>query len=123
MLNSMTSTQPRQRLSLTALLAVACSLSACNGAVETALAQTDKCSAQVIVRHVAEPDSALLADLERTNELTLEPLGVITRDLRVYTLRAAGTNDDCIAAIYRLRRDDRVRSVDLDVRREIHDQS
>jgi len=48
---------------------------------------------------------------------------VITRDLHVYRLRAAGTNDDCIAAIYRLRHDDRVRSVDLDVRRGIHDQS
>ena len=123
MLNPMTSTQSRQRLSLAALVAVGCALAACSGAVETALAETDQCSLQVIVRHVAEPDSALLADLGQTNELTLEPLGVIARDLRVYTLRAAGTNDDCIAALYRLRRDDRVRSVELDARRGIHDQS
>ena len=127
MRNPMTNTRTRQwRLSLAALLtpfAVACSLTACSGAVETALADTNECSVQVIVRHAAEPDSALLADLEQTNALTLEPVGVITRDLRVYTLRTAGTNDDCIAAIDRLRRDDRVRSVDLDARRGIHDQS
>jgi hypothetical protein len=96
-------------------------LTACSAAVETALAETGECSVQVIVRHAAEPDSALLAEVERQNALTLEPVGVITRDLRVYTLRAAGTNDDCIAAIERLRRDDRVRSVDLDVRRGLHD--
>ncbi|HEY3515987.1 MAG TPA: hypothetical protein VGL98_02990 [Gammaproteobacteria bacterium] len=104
-------------------LAVACSLTACSGAVETALAQERKCSVQVIVRHAAEPDSALLADLGRTNALELEPVGVITRDVRVYTLRAPGTNDDCIAAMDRLRRDERVRSVDLDARRGVHDQS
>ena len=127
MRNPMTNTRTRQwRLSLAAFLtpfAVACSLTACSGAVETALADTNECSVQVIVRHAAEPDSSLLADLERTNALTLEPVSVITRELRVYTLRTAGTNDDCIAAIYRLRRDDRVRSVDLDARRGIHDQS
>jgi hypothetical protein len=127
MLDPMTTSRTRQRrFSLAHLLApfaVACSLTACSGAVETALADTNECSAQVIVRHAAEPDSALLADLERTNALTLEPVSVITRDLRVYTLRTAGTNDDCIAAIHRLRRDDRVRSVDLDARRGIHDQS
>jgi len=124
----MTSTRTRRRrFSLAVLLvpfAAACALSACSGAFETALAaETDVCTVQVIVRHAAEPDGALLADLERANALTLEPVGVITRDLRVYKLRAAGTNDDCIAAIYRLRRDDRVRSVDLDARRGIHDQS
>ena len=127
MRNAMTNTRTQcQRLFVARLLApfaVACSLTACSGAVETALAEPGECSVQVIVRHAAEPDSALLADLERTNALTLEPVGVITRDLRAYTLRAAGTNDDCIAAMYRLRRDDRVRSVDLDVRRGIHDQS
>lgn len=121
-----TNTRPRQwRFSgvVLAPFAIACSLAACSGTVETALADAGECSVQVIVRHAAEPDSALLADLGRANSLTLEPIGVITRDLRVYTLRAAGTNDDCIAAIYRLRRDDRVRSVDLDVRRGIHSQS
>jgi len=118
---------PNRRLSAASLLAPlasACSLTACSGQIDTALAQApNECSVQVIVRHAAEPDSALLADLGRKNALTLEPLGVITRDLRVYTLRAAGTNDDCIDAMYRLRRDERVRSVDLDARRGLHDQS
>ena len=118
---------PNRRLSAASLLAPlasACSLTACSGQIDTALAQApNECSVQVIVRHAAEPDSALLADLGRKNALTLEPLGVITRDLRVYTLRAAGTNDDCIDAMYRLRRDERVRSVELDARRGLHDQS
>jgi len=104
-------------------LAVACSLAACSGAVESALAQEGKCSVQVVVRHAAEPDSALLAELGRANGLELEAVGVITRDVRVYTLRATGTNEDCIAAMDRLRRDERVRSVDLDARRGVHDQS
>lgn len=123
----MINTRARQRrLSLAIVLAPLAfggALTACSAAVETALAETGECSVQVIVRHAAEPDSALLAELERQNALTLEPVGVITRDLRVYTLRAGGTNADCIAAIERLRRDDRVRSVDLDARRGLHDQS
>ena len=127
MLHPRTNAQMRhRRLSAADYLApfaIACSLTACSGAIETAVAQEGQCSVQVIVRHAAEPDSALLADLGRTNALELEPVGVITRDVRVYTLRAAGTNDDCIAAIYRLRRDERVRSVDLDARRGLHDQS
>lgn len=116
-----------KRLSAASLLApfaVACCLTACSGQIDTALAQTpNECSVQVIVRHAAEPDSELLADLGRKNALTLEPVGVITRDLRVYALRAAGTNDDCIDAMYRLRRDERVRSVELDARRGLHGQS
>src|SRR5262245_57866371 len=127
MLYPRTNTRMRHRRSSVAfflgLLGVACALVGCSGAVETALAQESKCSARVIVRHAAEPDSALLADLGRTNALELEPVGVITRDVRVYTLRADGTSDVCIAAIDRLRRDGRVRSVDLDERRRLHDQS
>jgi hypothetical protein len=123
MLDQCTNTRTRhRRLSAAALLApfaIACS----SEGVDIALAGADECSLQVIVRHAAEPDNALLADLERKNALVLEPVGVITPDLRVYTLRAAGTSDDCTAALDRLRRDERVRSVDLDVRRELHDQS
>ena len=127
MLNQRTNTRTRHRrfsaAKFLALFAFTCTITACSAQVDTAVAASDECSVQVIVRHAAEPDSALLADLGLRNELELEPVGVITRDLRVYTLRAAGTNDDCIAAMYRLRRDERVRSVDLDVRRGLHDQS
>ena len=127
MLNQRTNTRMRhRRLSAAVFLApfvIACSITACSAQIDTALAQTNECSVQVFVRHATEPDGALLADLGRRNALTLEPVGVITRDLRVYTLRAAGTNDDCIDAMYRLRRDERVRSVDLDVRRGLHERS
>ena len=127
MLNQRTNTRTPHRLLSGAVFlapfAIACSITACSGQIDTALAEINECSVQVIVRHATEPDSALLADLARRNALTLEPVGVITRDLRVYTLRAAGTNDDCIDAMYRLRRDERVRSVDLDVRRGLRDQS
>jgi hypothetical protein len=44
-------------------------------------------------------------------------------DTATVAARAAGTNDDSIAAMYRLRRDERVRSVDIDVRRGLHDRS
>jgi hypothetical protein len=76
----------------------------------------------VIARFATEPNGALLADIGRTNEVELEPLGTITDDLRVYKLRAIGSDDDCNAAIERLRRDERVTSVDLDARRSLHNE-
>lgn len=102
-------------------LAVACAIGGCKErATETALAGNAECS--VIARFASAPDGALLADLERTNAVKLEPLGAITADLRVYRLRAVGRDDDCIAAMERLRRDERVRSVDLDAQRELHNE-
>ena len=102
-------------------LAVACVIGGCKERVtDTTLAENAECS--VIARFAAEPDAALLANLGRTNEVALEPLGAITNDLRVYRLRAVDPNDDCIAAIERLRRDERVTSVDLDARRELHNE-
>ena len=100
-------------------LAAACAIGGCKQrATETALAENAEC--RVIARFTASPDSALLSDLERTNAVEIEPLAAITDDLRVYRLRAVGQDEDCVAAIERLRRDDRVRSVDLDARRELH---
>lgn len=77
---------------------------------------------RVIVRFATEADDAVLADLARQNSLELDPIGAITRDLGVYTLRADGSDADCAAAIDRLRRDERVRSVDIDEQREIHEE-
>jgi hypothetical protein len=76
----------------------------------------------VIVRFATEPNDELLADVERANVLELEPAGAITNDLGAYTLRPVGAAGDCGAAIERLRSDARVRSVDLDARRELHDE-
>lgn len=102
-------------------LAVACAIGGCRErGVDSALAQNEDCS--VIARFTTEPDDALLADLERINSVELEPLGAITDDLRVYRLHAVGSDDGCSAAIERLRRDARVRSVDLDARRELHEE-
>ena len=88
----------------------------------TSHAQSAECTARVIVRLAPRPTDALLADLQRANALELEPQGEITDDLRVYVLRVAGSDEDCVAAIDRLRRDERVRSVDLDARRQLHDE-
>jgi hypothetical protein len=86
----------------------------------SALVENAECS--VIARFTAEPDSELLGDIGRTNDVALEPLAAITDDLRVYSLKAAGPDDDCMAAIERLRSDERVRSIELDARRELHNE-
>lgn len=114
---------PRRRLPGAVALvtiAVACAIGGCKERVaETTFAPKAECS--VIARFTTEANSALLADLERMNAVELEPLSAITDDLRVYRLHAVGSDDDCIAAIERLRRDERVRSIDLDARRELHE--
>jgi hypothetical protein len=102
-------------------LAVAYAIGGCKERVaETAFAPKAECS--VIARFTTEANSALLADLGRMNAVELEPLSAITDDLRVYRLHVVGSDDDCIAAIERLRHDERVRSVDLDARRELHEE-
>ena len=102
-------------------LAVACTIGGCRErATETALAEDAECS--VIARFATEPNGALLADVERATGVELEPLGTITDQLRVYRLRAVGPDDDCNAAIERLRSDERVTSVDLDARRSLHNE-
>ena len=102
-------------------LAVVYVISGCKLGGAAALARTAEGSVRVIVRFASEADDALLSELERAHALELEPVGAITADLRVYTLRAVGSDDECRAAIDRLRRDERVRSLDLDARREHHE--
>lgn len=104
------------------IVVAACSGAGCNGrSLDAALARNAECSVRVIMRFAGAPDSARLADLERTNAIELEPLDTITNDLRVYMLHAAGS-DECAAAIDRLRRDEGVRSIDVDARRELHEE-
>lgn len=105
-----------------AAVGVVLSLAGCHArGVDAALAQNAGCTARVIVRFTTEPDGAWFASLGRAYSLELEPVEAITNEIRVYTLRGAGS-DDCVAAIDRLRRDERVRSVDLDARRELHEE-
>jgi hypothetical protein len=102
-------------------LAVACTIGGCRErATEAGLAENADCS--VIARFATEPNGALLADVERATGVELEPLGTITDDLRVYRLHPVGREDDCKAAIERLRSDERVTSVDLDERRSLHNE-
>ncbi|HEX7236133.1 MAG TPA: hypothetical protein VF405_04165 [Gammaproteobacteria bacterium] len=102
-------------------LAVACATGGCGERVaEVAAAPKAECS--VIARFTTPANSALLADLERMNAVRLEPLSAITDELRVYRLRVVGADDDCSAALERLRQDERVRSIELDAQRELHQQ-
>lgn len=112
---------PPAVLALVAAAAVV--IGGCNGeSINDARTGNVTCSVNVLVRFAAEPDAALLADLERTHSLELQPRGAITRDLGVYSLRAVGPEDACDAAMRRLQRDERVRSVDLDAQRELHEE-
>lgn len=112
---------PKTSLAVLMTVTVTVAISGCNdGTADAPLAGNGKCSARVLVRFAAETDVALLADLERAHALELDPLGAITSDLGVYSLLAAGSDDACDAAVYRLRRDERVRSVDFDAQRELH---
>lgn len=116
---------PRKPLKCSRVLAavvIACSIAGCDGSyVNGAFAQDAECSMRVIVRFSTEPDSAWLANIERRSAIKLEPAGAITADLRVFTLRATGSDEECSAALDLLRRDERVRSVDLDERRDLHE--
>jgi hypothetical protein len=106
-----------------AAFTVACAISGCSHEIDgAAIAQSAECSVRVIIGFAGEPTVGLLENLERTNALALDPIGTITNDLRVYTLRTAGSDEDCVAAIERLRRAERVRSVDIDADRELHEQ-
>jgi hypothetical protein len=124
-LNSFVATEEPHRSSRATValvsLAVACTIGGCRErATQTALADNAECS--VIARFATEPNGALLADVERATGVELEPLGTITDDLRVYRLHGVGSEDDCKAAIERLRGDERVTSVDLDERRSLHNE-
>jgi hypothetical protein len=77
------------------------------------------CTAQLIVALQPVPDDALVADLARVSGARLELVRTMTSNLHLFTLTAAAPEPECTAAIERLRRDPRVRAVDLDTRREI----
>jgi hypothetical protein len=101
-----------------ALVGAACAVAGCGESGESSAGTADTaCSTRVIVSFVAPPDGASIQDIERTNALELAPLGAISGDTRAYLLRTAGLDADCRAAIVRLRADERVRSVEADVRR------
>lgn len=63
------------------------------------------------------PDSTLLEDISRTARVELTYVRSLTPALHVLLLRA-GDDGDCERALGRLRSDPRVRSADIDARRQ-----
>jgi hypothetical protein len=87
---------------------------------DVAQAAPSTCTIQVIVALDAAPDAALLADLSRVSGARLELIRTMTSNLHLLSLDAEGDDSKCKAAMERLRGDPRVRSVDVDERRQIH---
>ena len=74
---------------------------------------------QAMVALQLAPVPSLVADLERVSGARLALVRSMTTNLHLFSVTAPGAEADCIAAIERLRRDSRVRSVDLDQQRQI----
>lgn len=66
------------------------------------------------------PDDRFVADLGRATDVQLTFVSVIARNLFLFTLSGASGDVDCQPALERLRQDARVRSVDIDERRQHH---
>jgi hypothetical protein len=101
---------------LSVLLAAATTACAQQGARHTAEAG---CALSVIVAFADPPNDALLAELGRGAGVRLEGATSLTTNIYSVTLRADGAEAVCRDAVQRLRADPRVRSVDLDERRQI----
>ncbi len=109
------------RLSLLPRLALAllcCAAGACAQPRNDVREPAD-CSVQAIVALQQDPAPSLVADLGRASGARLELVRTMTPNLHLFSVSAPGAEAECMAAIERLRRDPRVRSVDLDQRRQI----
>jgi hypothetical protein len=82
-------------------------------------AEPSGCSVEVIIALKSAPDASVVADLGRVSGAGLALVRTMTSNLHLFSLTAPGPAAECTAAIERLRRDARVRSVDLDERRQI----
>ena len=102
-------------------LVLGCVVAACVQPREVAQAAPSDCRLQVIVALDAAPDDKLLADLSRVSGARLELIRTMTSNLHLLALEAQGAESECRAAMERLRGDPRVRSVDVDERRKIHE--
>ena len=104
------------RALLSVLLAVAATACAQQAGRRTADAG---CELPVIVAFASPPNDALLAELGRNAGVRLEGATSLTANIYALTLRADGGATACRDAVQTLRADARVRSVDLDERRQI----
>lgn len=104
------------RVLLSVLPAVAAAACAQQGGSRAADAG---CELPVIVAFASTPNDALLEELGRTAGVRLEGVTSLTTSIYSLTLRAEGAAAICRDAVQKLRADARVRSVDLDERRQI----
>jgi hypothetical protein len=100
-----------------ALVLLSCCTAACAQPRGDASEPTG-CSVQAIVALQGDPVPALVEDLGRASGARLELVRTMTSNLHLFSLMAPWPEADCVAAVERLRRDPRVRSVDLDQRRQ-----
>jgi hypothetical protein len=104
------------RALLSILLAVATTACAQQSGRRTADAG---CELPVIVAFASPPNDALLAELGSSAGVRLEGARALTSNIYSVTLRAEGGATVCTDGVQKLRADARVRSVDLDERRQI----
>ena len=117
--------------SLMALLLAQLLLAACTGhsrvadppsRVTAGAAGAQNCDLQVIVsfaqKNQSPAEDRLVKDLARVAGVNLVYLRSVTSELHLFSL--SGIGDDCGKAVERLRGDPRVRSVDIDQRRQHH---
>ena len=94
-------------------------------AADPSVAPADRCNSRVIISFSPGtrpmPDDNFVKDLSRAARIKLAFVSTITPNLHVFTLSAVEVDPACHDALERLRRDPRVRSVDLDARRKAQD--
>ena len=105
-------------LSRWALISLTCATAACAQPRDVAR-EPAGCSVQAIVALQADPEPSLIADLGRASGARLELVRTLTPHLHLFSLTAPAGEAECPAALERLRRDPRVRSVDIDQQRQI----
>jgi hypothetical protein len=106
---------------LASLPVAACALRAPAVGIEPS---SERCTVRVIIAFSPEmqraPDDRFLSELGRTADAELRFVSTIAPNLHLFTLSAAGGASRCHDALERLRHDSRVRSADLDERRQHH---
>jgi hypothetical protein len=87
-------------------------------------ARAGYCNIRVIVAFspamARAPDDGFLKDVARAAGVELVFVSTIAPNLHVFTLSAADGESGCHGVVEGLRRDSRVRSVDIDTRRQHH---
>ncbi len=97
-------------------------LAACAASAQAGSSQGDPCATRVIVAFSKDqgtrPSDRFVGDLAHADGVRLEFMRTVGPGLYLFSLTAPDV--DCRDALERLRRDGRVRSVDVDERRNIH---